>query len=142
LVADFTPAAAIAGGMLIGLASALLLWANGRIAGISGIFGGLLAPARGDFAWRALFVSGLVLGGLVMPLLTGHSVPFSAPAGTFTPLIAGFLVGFGTRMGGGCTSGHGVCGLARGSKRSIVATAVFMAFAALTVLVVRYVRGA
>jgi uncharacterized protein len=141
LVADFSPAAAVSGGMLVGLASALLLWANGRIAGISGIFGGLLSPARGEFAWRALFGSGLIAGGLLAPVLIGRSVPFGTHAGTFTLLIAGFLVGFGTRMGGGCTSGHGVCGLARGAKRSIVATAVFMVFAALTVLAVRYVRG-
>ena len=141
MVADFSPAAGVSGGMLVGLASALLLWANGRIAGISGIFGGLLSPARGEFAWRALFVSGLIVGGLVMPVLIGHPVPFGMHAGTFTLLIAGFLVGFGTRMGGGCTSGHGVCGLARAAKRSIVATAVFMVFAALTVLAVRYIRA-
>jgi uncharacterized membrane protein YedE/YeeE len=126
---------------MVGLASTLLLGANGRIAGVSGIFGGLLSPVRGDLAWRALFVSGLIVGGLLMPAITGRTVTFSAPAGTFTLLIAGFLVGFGTRMGGGCTSGHGVCGLARGAKRSIVATAVFMVFAALTVLAVRHVRG-
>ena len=141
MVADFTPAAAISGGMLIGLASALLLWANGRIAGISGIFGGLLTPARGDFAWRALFVGGLFVGGLVTPVFIGRPVPFNAPAGTFTLLLAGSLVGFGTRMGGGCTSGHGVCGLARGAKRSIVATAVFMVAAVLTAIAVRYARG-
>lgn len=138
---EFTPVSGMIGGLLIGLASVLLLFANGRIAGISGIFAGLLPPTRGDIAWRALFVSGLILGGVLWPVVADRPMPFEMPVGRTTVVIAGFLVGLGTRLGGGCTSGHGVCGIGRGAKRSIVATAVFMATAMVTVLVVRLVRG-
>lgn len=139
---EFTPLSGLAGGLLIGLASVLLLLANGRIAGISGIFGGLLPPQRGELAWRLCFVLGLVLGGTLWPLLTGRAVAFQAPAGLGGMVLAGLLVGFGTRLGGGCTSGHGVCGLARRSKRSLAATLVFMATGILTVLIVRHALGA
>jgi uncharacterized protein len=138
---EFTPLSGLLGGLLIGLASTLLLLANGRIAGISGIVAGLLSPTRGDLAWRVLFVGGLILGGVSWPLVTGRPLPFQMPAGLATVGIAGFLVGFGTRMGGGCTSGHGVCGIARGAKRSVVATVFFMATAMVTTFVVRIVTG-
>jgi hypothetical protein len=138
---EFTPVSGLIGGLLIGLASVLLLLANGRIAGISGIFGGLLPPRRGDLGWRALFVSGLILGGIAWPFVSGNPMPFQMPVGLKTVVIAGFFVGFGTRLGGGCTSGHGVCGIARQSRRSVVATLVFMATAIITVLFIRLMRG-
>lgn len=141
MATEFTPLSGLAGGLLIGIASVLLLLANGRIAGVSGIFGGLLPPARGDLGWRLLFVGGLILGGLLWPLLTGEPLPFQMPAGLTTVVIAGFLVGLGTRLGSGCTSGHGVCGIGRGAKRSIVATGVFMVTAIMTVLIVKAVKG-
>jgi uncharacterized membrane protein YedE/YeeE len=138
---DFTPVAGLLGGLLIGCASVLFLWANGRIAGISGIFGGLLTPTRGDRAWRLMFLGGLLLGAIAWPLVTGKPVPFHMPAGNVRVLVAGILVGFGTRMAGGCTSGHGVCGIARGARRSLVATLVFMVSGVLTVLITRYAGG-
>ncbi len=129
----------LAGGALIGLASVLLLWLAGRIAGVSGIVGGLLPPQSGDAIWRLAFVAGLLLGPVVALALTGES-RVGAPAASMPVLIvAGLLVGIGTTLGGGCTSGHGVCGLARFSPRSIAATLVFMAVAAATVFAVRHV---
>jgi uncharacterized membrane protein YedE/YeeE len=136
----FTPWASLAGGILIGLATALLLLANGRIAGISGILGGLLRPARGDVAWRVAFVGGLFLAPVVWlalrampPAQIDHS-PVLLAAG-------GLLVGIGTRFGSGCTSGHGVCGIARLSPRSLLATACFIGAGVATVFVVRHVFG-
>jgi len=132
---------ALAGGVLIGAASALLLLTHGRVAGISGIVGGLLAPARGELGWRAAFVAGLVGGGLLLRLLSPGAI--GAPvAGAGAAIAAGLLVGFGSRLGNGCTSGHGVCGLSRGSIRSLAATLTFMATAAATVFVARHVLGA
>jgi hypothetical protein len=137
----FTPGAGLLGGALIGLASALLLLANGRIAGISGILGRSLLPAAGDLRWRLAFLVGLPLGaggvGLVAPATRALDITHSAVL-----LVAGgLLVGYGTQLGSGCTSGHGVCGLARGSRRSLVATAAFMAAGMVTVFVVRHVAG-
>jgi len=140
-MAGFTPYSALIGGALIGLAAALLLWLNGRIAGVSGIAAGLIAPARGELAWRAAFVLGLVTGAAVYRLAGG---PLEAIAITpsWPVLVAGgLLVGFGTRIGNGCTSGHGVCGLARLSLRSLAATTVFLGFGIATVFVVRHVIG-
>jgi hypothetical protein len=136
----FTPWASLAGGILIGLATALLLLANGRIAGISGILGGLLRPARGDVAWRIAFVAGLFLAPIVW--LTMRAMP-PAQIDHSPALLAagGLLVGIGTRFGSGCTSGHGVCGIARLSPRSLLATACFMAAGFVTVFVVRHVLG-
>lgn len=127
----------LAGGLLIGAAAALLLAANGRIAGISGVVGGLLgAQSSGDRRWRSLFVLGLLGGGLLMAKLAGLS--YTPVAGSLAvTLIAGLLVGLGTRMGSGCTSGHGVCGIARFSRRSIIATLTFMGAGIATVLVLR-----
>lgn len=132
----------LVGGTLIGLSASLLLWANGRVAGISGIVGSLLAPVRGDIAWRALFLGGLLSGGLLLAWLRPAS--FAAPAplslgGGALLVAAGLLVGFGSGLGNGCTSGHGVCGISRGSARSIAATLTFMATGALTVFLVRHV---
>jgi uncharacterized membrane protein YedE/YeeE len=123
----------LVGGVLIGLASALLLFSLGRLAGISGIFAGLIAPTAGEWSWRAAFVGGLLAGGL----LVRWWLPEMLGPGTGRPLLvliaAGVLVGAGTRLGGGCTSGHGVCGLGRFSPRSLVAVLTFMVVAAITV---------
>lgn len=132
---------ALLGGVAIGLASAVLLLFNGRVAGISGIAGGLLAPARGDTDWRLAFVGGLVAGGFLLHAIAPGAIGPPAATDLGVVLAAGLLVGFGTRLGNGCTSGHGVCGLARGSVRSLAATLTFMAAAAATVFVVRHVVG-
>ena len=135
---DFTPYSGFFGGVLIGVAAVLLLLANGRIAGISGIVGGLLDPSFSDAAWRVMFIAGLWIGAIALILATGGPFAVALQASIPVMLVAGFLVGFGTRMSGGCTSGHGVCGIARGSKRSIVATIVFIATAMATVYIVRH----
>ncbi|MBL8602452.1 MAG: YeeE/YedE family protein [Myxococcales bacterium] len=127
---------ALAGGGLIGLSAAAMMFFNGRVAGISGIVGGLLRPVAGEVSWRLLFVFGLLAGGLVAS--RGVTPAFGASeAGMGTTLVAGLLVGIGTRLGNGCTSGHGVCGIARGSRRSLAATLTFIATGALTVHLVR-----
>lgn len=129
---------ALSGGVLIGLSAVLLLWLNGRVAGISGIAGGVLVPHRGDVAWRVAFLVGLVAaGGAVMAWWPGAPQPRTGMSPSLL-LIAGLLVGFGTRMGNGCTSGHGVCGLGRFSGRSLAAVLVFMATAMATVFVMRH----
>ena len=129
---------ALAGGALIGISASLMLMLNGRIAGISGIVGGLLKPEAGEVSWRAWFLSGLLVGGAVLfalrPELFGTT---SVPSAIV--VVAGLLVGFGTRLGGGCTSGHGVCGVSRLSKRSIVATLTFMLSGAVAAYVVQHV---
>ena len=136
----FTPWTSLAGGLLIGLAVALFLLFNGRIAGISGIVGGLLKPARGDIAWRVAFIAGLVIAPLVYALaapLPQVHVEANYPV----LLIAGLLVGIGTRYGSGCTSGHGICGMSRRSPRSVIATAAFMFAGFVTVYVARHLIG-
>jgi len=135
--AHFTPWTSLAGGLLIGTAAAMFLLLNGRIAGISGILGGLLRPTAGDIGWRVAFILGLVAA----PLLYQMAAPLPAVqinAGTALLVVAGLLVGIGTRYGSGCTSGHGVCGLSRLSPRSMVATAAFMVAGFVTVFVVRH----
>ena len=140
---NFTPWSALAGGALIGLAATLLLWLNGRIAGISGILNGALPGARGgmrnDLAWRLLFLSGLIAGAGLWLWFAPSTLTFAPREGYPLGLIiaAGLAVGFGTRLGSGCTSGHGVCGIARLSPRSMVATLVFMAFGAAAVFALR-----
>ena len=134
---NFTPWASLAGGVVIGLAAALFMWFNGRIAGISGIVAGLLRPVRRDIAWRVAFIAGLLLAPLVFALVRPLP-PAQVDAGYATLLIAGLLVGVGTRYGSGCTSGHGVCGLSRLSPRSMVATIAFMLAGFATVFVVRH----
>ena len=136
---EFSPASGFLGGILIGLAAVLLLLANGRIAGVSGIVGGLLSRKPGDIGWRAAFVLGLWLGALVYWAARGALFDVALQATPAVMIVAGFLVGYGTRLGSGCTSGHGVCGIARFSPRSMVATAVFMASGIATVFVVRHV---
>jgi uncharacterized membrane protein YedE/YeeE len=132
----FTPVAALAGGGLIGLAASLFLLTQGKVAGISGLFGGLLARPVKDGPVRLAFVLGLVLAGLAAHLLAPGELAAPPPSRSLIVLaIAGLLVGFGTRLGNGCTSGHGVCGLGRLSGRSLVATLLFMATGALTVAV-------
>lgn len=133
----FTPWASLAGGALIGLAAAMLVLLNGRIAGISGVLGGLLKPVKSDVGWRLAFIAGLVGAPLAYGLCAG--VPgVQIDAGFGTLVVAGLLVGMGTRYGAGCTSGHGVCGLSRLSWRSLVATAAFMVAGFATVFVVRH----
>ena len=128
----FTPWTSAAGGILIGLAASMLVLLNGRIAGISGIVGGLLVPRRGEIGWRLAFVAGLLLAPLLVALF-GYSVVPRIDAGFGLLVVAGLLVGVGTSYGSGCTSGHGVCGLSRLSPRSLVATLAFMAAGMATV---------
>jgi uncharacterized protein len=141
MMANFTPVSAAIGGALIGLSAVLLMLSTGRIAGISGIFSGLLNLRGEDKGWRIAFLAGLILApviaggigyGMAMPVL---------PANWAIIVVAGLLVGFGTRLGGGCTSGHGICGVARLSPRSVAATAIFMVTAIVTVAVTRHVLG-
>lgn len=138
---NFTPISALIGGGLIGAAAAVLLWLNGRIAGISGIFNGVLSPQSGDTAWRALFLFGLIAGASLYASLNPAAYAPRAGFPVALLVLGGFLVGFGTRMGGGCTSGHGVCGVARLSVRSLVATAVFLTTGMATVFIVRHLLG-
>jgi len=135
--AHFTPWMSLAGGALIGVAAAMLLLLSGRVAGISGIVGGLLSPARRDVAWRVAFVAGLLLAPAVAAL-AGWKVLPRIDAGFGALVVAGLLVGAGTSYGSGCTSGHGVCGLSRLSPRSLVATLAFMAAGMATVFVLRH----
>ncbi len=138
---NFTPVSSLIGGAFIGLSAILLLWLNGRIAGISGIFHGLFPPHKSDFLWRVLFLTGLILGSFIYYLFPQiHFIPrTNYPISLL--LLAGFLVGIGTRLSGGCTSGHGVCGIARMSRRSLVATLIFFAFGLLSVYVIRHIRN-
>ncbi len=135
---NFTPISGLVGGLLIGLATTLLLLLNGRIAGVSGIVGGLLTRKGSEVGWRAMFVAGLLLGAFVYMLATGGALPVRIEASLPIVVVAGLLVGFGTRLGSGCTSGHGVSGLARFSKRSIVATSVFMGAGIVTVFLTHH----
>ena len=136
----FTPWTSLAGGVLIGIATAMFVLLNGRIAGISGVLGGLLKPAEGDVGWRLAFVHGLVGAPLVF-LLFDNAPSLQIDAGYVALVVAGLLVGVGTRYGSGCTSGHGVSGLSRLSPRSLAATAAFMGAGFLTVYVARHLLG-
>jgi uncharacterized membrane protein YedE/YeeE len=144
-MSNFTPLSALIGGAMIGLAAALLMLLNGRIAGISGIFGDLLAPRANYRDWRIAFLGGLIAAPLLYALVglpAGFTLAAPAMPGWGLIIAGGLLVGFGVRLGGGCTSGHGVCGIARLSARSIVATLTFMAAAAIVVFVIRHgMRG-
>lgn len=141
MIENFTPVSGAVGGLLIGIAAILLLAGAGRIAGISAIAGGLLNRVRGDNAWRVLFLLGLVLGAGIYQVAT--AAPLEVRIDVSAPLLiaAGFLVGFGTRLGGGCTSGHGVCGIARFSARSVVATLTFIGVAMVTTFVLRHLMS-
>lgn len=138
---NFTPIASTLGGALIGVSASLLLLFNGRIAGISGIYSGLLSPKAGEVAWRAAFVGGLVVGGVA--LFLAAPTLFAVEYDRTLPMvaIAGLLVGFGVRLGSGCTSGHGVCGISRLSPRSLIATVTFIFTGAVTVFAVRALMG-
>lgn len=135
--ASFTPATALIGGMLIGIATAMLVLLNGRIAGISGIVGALIRPVKSEISWRVAFVAGLVIAPLAYTVF-GRLPTVTIEAGYVELIVAGLLVGVGTRYAGGCTSGHGVCGLSRFSLRSLFATLAFMAAGFLMVFVVRH----
>jgi uncharacterized membrane protein YedE/YeeE len=139
---DFTPVPALLGGALIGAAASLLLWSHGKVAGISGLYGGLLRKGTSDRAMRLSFVAGLLASGLAVRLVWPAAFVSSWMPTLGLALLAGVVVGVGTQMGNGCTSGHGVCGISRFSVRSIVATLTFMATGFLTVFVVRHVLGA
>ena len=137
---NFTPWSSLAGGVMVGLAAALLLILSGRIAGISGIIGGLLTPSKGDVSWRLAFLLGLLAAPVIFSLF--HFLPPVAIEASYpTVIVAGLLVGIGTRYGSGCTSGHGVCGLSRRSPRSLVAAASFMAAGFATVYIARHLVG-
>jgi len=138
---SFTPFSAAAGGALIGLAATILWLGLGRIAGISGVIGGLVGAARGDVSWRLAFLVGLLAVGVGAALLAPDTVASSSLRGPAIMLVAGVVVGFGARLGNGCTAGHGVCGLSRGSLRSLVATLTFMATGIATASLVRAVFG-
>jgi uncharacterized membrane protein YedE/YeeE len=138
---NFTPVSATIGGGLIGLSAVLLMLSTGRIAGVSGIFDGLINPQTGDRAWRAAFLAGLIAAPATA-MLVGYAVPMpQMPASYVTIVVGGLLVGFGARLGSGCTSGHGICGIARLSPRSIAATGVFMVAAIVVVALTRHVFG-
>lgn len=137
----FTPWQSLAGGLLIGIAASLLILADGRIAGISGIIAGILRPQKGEVIWRLAFIAGLVVSPWLYSLFI-ELPPFHFDSVSWALLgPAGLLVGFGSRLGSGCTSGHGVCGLSRLSKRSLVATVLFIVFGAITVWIVRHCLG-
>jgi uncharacterized membrane protein YedE/YeeE len=142
IATEFTPWTGLLGGALIGLASSLLMLANGRIAGISGILGRSLFPSQNDLVWRLAFLVGLPLGAGIVQQLSADLHGFAITPRLGVLIAGGLLVGFGTQLGNGCTSGHGVCGLARGSRRSLVATLVFMASGVGTVFIMRHVVGA
>ena len=139
MTTSFTPWSALIGGSLIGLAAALLVLANGRVLGISGILGGLLTSTGEEMAWRVVFLVGLLLGVMVTVWLYEPAGSVYLEASWPVLVVAGIAVGFGTRLGNGCTSGHGVCGVARGSPRSLAATGVFFTVALVTVFVARHV---
>lgn len=138
--AHFTPWSSLAGGLIIGTAAAMFILLNGRIAGISGIIGGLLRPDSGGASWRLAFVAGLLIAPAVYALVSAVPVP-TIEAGYPLLVLAGLLVGIGTSYGAGCTSGHGVCGVSHLSPRSLVATATFMAAGFVTVFIVRHLIG-
>jgi uncharacterized protein len=135
---NFTPFSSLTGGILIGLSAAAMLFFNGKIAGISGILAGVLRPAKSDTSWRLCFVGGLLAGGLILRVLLPRSFEFGTIRSIGVLAIAGLLVGAGTRLANGCTSGHGVCGVARLSVRSILATVIFMATGAAVVYLVNH----
>ena len=140
-MSDFTPVSALVGGALIGGAAAWFLIMNGRITGISGVLGGLLQPTGSEVGWRIAFLAGMLLAPVLFVVAGGASPAVEIDTSAGLLVVAGLLVGFGTRLGGGCTSGHGVCGIGRASPRSIAATAVFMATAVATVFIARQLLG-
>ena len=142
MTSSFTPVSSTIGGVLLGIAATALLLANGEVCGISGILGGAAFARRSDRVWRMVFLAGLLAGGLLVAWVDRSALALASEQSIWAAALSGVLVGIGTRMGEGCTSGHGLCGIARFSGRSIVATLVFMATGAATVFVVRHVLGA
>ncbi|MDT8388165.1 MAG: YeeE/YedE thiosulfate transporter family protein [Thiogranum sp.] len=138
----FTPVLSSIGGILIGLAALALLFVNGRIAGISGITAGVLHPTQGNTLWRVIFLGGMVAGAMLVRWLHPEALAIRIDVSNAAVLLGGFLVGIGTRIGNGCTSGHGVCGVGRLAPRSLVASAVFFSVAVLTSWLIRHVTGA
>ena len=137
---DFTPFQSLIGGALIGLSAVLLMALHGRIAGMTGILTGIIPPLSTDWPWRLAFLAGAIAAPLLLAL-AGKDIPFSVPVPTAALVVGGFLVGIGVHFGGGCPSGHGICGIARLSPRSFVAVATFMAAAFVTVFIIRHVIG-
>lgn len=143
MLTEFTPYASLLGGILIGLAAVLLMASHGRIMGATGILSGIIVPSgKGDLLWRVVLVAGMVAGPLLVLALTGQMPEVQVPVSQTMLIVGGVVVGIGVTFGGGCTSGHGVCGLARMSPRSLVATVIFMLTTAITVYVIRHVLGA
>jgi len=138
---NFTPLSALFGGILIGLSASAMLLLDGKIAGISGILGGVLKPVKGDTLWRICFLAGLFAGGLLLRILLPGAFAFGLIRPFPILIIAGLLVGFGTRLGSGCTSGHGVCGVSRLSPRSLIATGTFIVTGAFAVYLVNHLMG-
>lgn len=138
---DFTPLMSLFGGTLIGLSAVLLMAFHGRIAGMTGILTSLLPPVSSDWGWRAAFIVGAIVAPTMILSLTGQTIDYSSPVPTPWIVIGGLIVGAGVYFGSGCTSGHGVCGMARLSPRSIVATGTFLGTAMITVFVIRHVLG-
>ncbi|MEL6436701.1 MAG: YeeE/YedE thiosulfate transporter family protein [Pseudomonadota bacterium] len=139
---EFTPFTSLAGGVLIGLSAVLLMFAQGRVAGMTGIFAGVLpGSANREHLWRVVFLAGAIIAPFILTFGANVAVPFAVPVTTTMLVIGGVLVGIGVTFGGGCTSGHGVCGMARLSPRSIVATGTFMIATFITVFIVRHVVG-
>ncbi|MEO3385004.1 YeeE/YedE thiosulfate transporter family protein [Mesorhizobium sp. CAU 1741] len=138
---EFTPWMSLLGGALIGLAAVLLMALHGRIAGMTGILTGIIPPLASDWGWRAAFLAGAVVAPAIIAATTGLEIPFSSPTPAPWLIVGGLIVGAGVYFGSGCTSGHGVCGIARLSPRSIVATLTFMAATAITVFIIRHVAG-
>jgi uncharacterized membrane protein YedE/YeeE len=138
---DFTPIASTIGGMMIGASASAMLLLNGKIAGISGIFAGVLRPVKGDTLWKVCFLAGLIAGGLLLRIFYPHVFDFGIVRSPGVLALAGLLVGFGTRLGNGCTSGHGVCGVSRLSARSMIATATFIASGGIVVYLVNHLLG-
>lgn len=138
MATEFTPVLSLAGGVMIGLSAILLMALYGRIAGMTGIVGGVLPPVSGDWRWRVAFLAGSVVAPAVL-LAAGATIPFAVPVPVWAMIVGGLIVGVGVSLGSGCTSGHGVCGIARLSPRSIVATVTFMAATAITVYIMRHV---
>ena len=138
---NFTPVASLIGGMLIGLSVSVMLLFSGKIAEISGIVGGILSPAQNDTQWRLLFLGGLLVGGLLVSFSSSHVFAIEIERSWVALILAGLLVGFGSRFGSGCTSGHGVCGISRFSPRSLVATMTFISTGALVVYIVNHLFG-
>lgn len=138
-IVNFTPVSALVGGALIGLASAGMWWLLGRIAGVSSILGGVFSPGGANAGWRIAFLAGLLLAGMLAASIFPSAIYFQLDAGYGQVIVAGLLVGYGTQLGSGCTSGHGVCGVSRFSARSLVATAAFIVAGIVVVYLMRHV---